>query len=144
VIVLQYATFKVGENTFGVDVRVVQEVLRPHPITRVPLAPPAIAGLINLRGQVVTAVDMRQRLGLPPNDGERESMNVVARLGDGVVSLLVDSIGDVIEVDDADFEAPPETLTGPSRGLVLGAYKLDSTLLLALDVIRVADIDVAA
>ena len=143
-IVLQYATFKVGENTFGVDVRVVQEVLRPHPITRVPLAPPAIAGLINLRGQVVTAVDMRQRLGLPPNDGERESMNVVARLGDGVVSLLVDSIGDVIEVDDADFEAPPETLTGPSRGLVLGAYKLDSTLLLALDVIRVADIDVAA
>jgi purine-binding chemotaxis protein CheW len=144
VIVLQYATFKVGENTFGVDVRVVQEVLRPHPITRVPLAPAAIAGLINLRGQVVTAVDMRQRLGLPPNDGERESMNVVARLGDGVVSLLVDSIGDVIEVDDADFEAPPETLTGPSRGLVLGAYKLDSTLLLALDVIRVADIDVAA
>lgn len=143
-IVLQYATFKVGENTFGVDVRVVQEVLRPHPITRVPLAPAAIAGLINLRGQVVTAVDMRQRLGLPPNDGERESMNVVARLGDGVVSLLVDSIGDVIEVDDADFEAPPETLTGPSRGLVLGAYKLDSTLLLALDVIRVADIDVAA
>ncbi len=143
-IVLQYATFKVGENTFGVDVRVVQEVLRPHPITRVPLAPPAIAGLINLRGQVVTAVDLRQRLGLPPNDGERESMNVVARLGDGVVSLLVDSIGDVIEVDEADFEAPPETLTGPSRGLVLGAYKLDSTLLLALDVIRVADIDVAA
>ena len=141
---LQYATFKVGENTFGVDVRVVQEVLRPHPITRVPLAPPAIAGLINLRGQVVTAVDLRQRLGLPPNDGERESMNVVARLGDGVVSLLVDSIGDVIEVDEADFEAPPETLTGPSRGLVLGAYKLDSTLLLALDVIRVADIDVAA
>ena len=143
-IVLQYATFKVGENTFGVDVRVVQEVLRPHPITRVPLAPPAIAGLINLRGQVVTAVDLRQRLGLPPNDGERESMNVVARLGDGVVSLLVDTIGDVIEVDEADFEAPPETLTGPSRGLVLGAYKLDSTLLLALDVIRVADIDVAA
>ena len=141
---LQYATFKVGENTFGVDVRVVQEVLRPHPITRVPLAPPAIAGLINLRGQVVTAVDLRQRLGLPPNDGERESMNVVARLGDGVVSLLVDTIGDVIEVDEADFEAPPETLTGPSRGLVLGAYKLDSTLLLALDVIRVADIDVAA
>ena len=141
---IQYATFKIGENTFGVDVRVVQEVLRPHPITRVPLAPSAIAGLINLRGQVVTAVDMRQRLGLPPNTGERESMNVVARLGDGVVSLLVDSIGDVIEVDDADFEAPPETLTGPSRGLVLGAYKLDSTLLLALDVIRVADIDVAA
>jgi purine-binding chemotaxis protein CheW len=61
-----------------------------------------------------------------------------------VVSLLVDSIGDVIEVDEADFEAPPETLTGPSRGLVLGAYKLDSALLLALDVIRVADIDVAA
>lgn len=141
---LQYATFKIGENTFGVDVRVVQEVLRPHPITRVPLAPASIAGLINLRGQVVTAVDMRQRLGLPPNTGERESMNVVARVGDAVVSLLVDSIGDVIEVDDSDFESPPETLSGPARGLVLGAFKLDSTLLLALDVVRVADIDVAA
>ena len=141
---IQYATFKIGENTFGVDVRVVQEVLRPHPITRVPLAPAAIAGLINLRGQVVSAVDMRQRLGLPPNTGERESMNVVARVGDGVVSLLVDSIGDVIEVDDALFESPPETLSGPARGLVLGAFKLDSALLLALDVVRVADIDVAA
>lgn len=133
-------TFTVDHYLFGVDVATVQEVIRPQEMTRVPLAADAVGGLINLRGQVVTAVDLRTRLGLPAGDPERAAMNVVVRTPDGAVSLLVDTIGDVVETSDAVFEAPPETLTGPGRLLVLGAYKLDGRLLLALDVARAVDV----
>jgi purine-binding chemotaxis protein CheW len=133
-------TFTVDHYLFGVDVATVQEVIRPQEMTRVPLAAEAVGGLINLRGQVVTAVDLRTRLGLPPGDPEKASMNVVVRTPDGAVSLLVDTIGDVVETSDEVFEAPPETLTGPSRVLVRGAYKLDGRLLLALDVARAVDV----
>jgi purine-binding chemotaxis protein CheW len=108
-------------------------------MTRVPLAVPAVGGLINLRGQVVTAIALRERLGLPA-DPERTPMNVVVRTNDGAVSLLVDTIGDVIEAHDKDFEPPPETLTGPARHLIHGAYKLDGKLLLALDITRTIDV----
>jgi purine-binding chemotaxis protein CheW len=138
-------TFTVAHYLFGIDVATVQEVIRPQEMTRVPLAADAVGGLINLRGQVVTAVDLRKRLGLPPretngSDPERADMNVVVRTHDGAVSLLVDTIGDVVETSDEVFEAPPETLTGPGRHLVLGAYKLDGRLLLALDVARAVDV----
>lgn len=133
-------TFTVEHYLFGVDVATVQEVIRPQEMTRVPLAAHAVGGLINLRGQVVTAVDLRTRLGLPPAEADKPSMNVVVRTPDGAVSLLVDTIGDVVETSDEVFEAPPETLTGPSRTLVQGAYKLDGRLLLALDVTRAVDV----
>jgi purine-binding chemotaxis protein CheW len=133
-------TFTVDQYLFGIDVATVQEVIRPQEMTRVPLAADAVGGLINLRGQVVTAVDLRKRLGLPPGDPDKAAMNVVVRTHDGAVSLLVDTIGDVVETSDDAFEAPPETLTGPGRTLVLGAYKLDGRLLLALDVARAVDV----
>jgi purine-binding chemotaxis protein CheW len=133
-------TFTVDRYLFGVDVATVQEVIRPQEMTRVPLAAQAVGGLINLRGQVVTAVDLRVRLGLPPGTGEKAAMNVVVRTPEGAVSLLVDTIGDVVETSEDVFESPPETLTGPARLLVTGAYKLDGRLLLALDVTRAVDV----
>lgn len=136
----QFTTFTLDGHLFGVEVESVQEVIRYQETTRIPLAPGAIGGLINLRGQVVTALDLRHRLGLPDRPEGEQPMNVVVRTEDGAVSLLVDRIGDVIETDAAHFEAPPDTMTAQARDLILGAYKLDSTLLLALDVPRTVDI----
>src|SRR3954454_16474957 len=107
----QYCTFTVDGHYFGVDVLRVQEVIRAQPMTRVPLAPPVVRGLINLRGQIVTAIDLRRRLGMPDRAADRPPVNVVVRTDDGAVSLLVDEIGDVIAPPEAAFERPPATLT---------------------------------
>lgn len=133
-------TFTLGPLLLGVDVAAVQEVIRPQPMTPVPLAPDAVGGLINLRGQVVTAVDLRRRMGLPGSATSAPSMNVVVRTDGGAVSLLVDTIGDVVETDEGSFEPPPETLTGLAREVVLGAYKLQGRLLLAIDVDSAVDV----
>jgi len=133
----QICSFVLGDLVFGVEVMKVQEVLRAQPMTRVPLASRMVRGLINLRGQIVTAVDVRARFGLPPLTAEREPMNVVLSTGDGVVSLLVDEIGDVLTLDEADFERPPATLPPVFRDVVVGVYKLERSLLLMLDVERI-------
>jgi purine-binding chemotaxis protein CheW len=132
----QLATFWLDGDLFGVEVEHVQEVLRSQSITRVPLAPAAVAGLINLRGQVVTAIELRERLGRKPRPAGQEAVVIVVRLRGEAVSLLVDSIADVVDVDIRDFEAPPDTLDGAARELIRGAYKLSGQLLLALDVNR--------
>ncbi|MDT0274480.1 chemotaxis protein CheW [Blastococcus goldschmidtiae] len=130
----QLATFRLDGDLYGVEVEHVQEVLRSQQLTRVPLAPRAVAGLINLRGQVVTAIELRERLGRPARPEGTDAVVIVVRLDGEAVSLLVDSIADVVDVDAADFEAPPDTLEGQGRDLIRGAYKLDGQLLLALDV----------
>jgi purine-binding chemotaxis protein CheW len=135
----EFCTFVLGESLFGIDVLRVQEVIRYQPMTRVPLAPPVVRGLINLRGQIVTAVDLRRRLGLPDLPADRRPVNVVVATADGAVSLLVDEIGEVRAVSEREFEPAPETLRGPARDLVRGAYKLTDRLLLALDLDRVLD-----
>jgi purine-binding chemotaxis protein CheW len=136
----QFATFYAGDRYLGIDVTRVQEVIRFQTITRTPLAADEIRGLINLRGQIVVAFDLRRRLGLtPPEDGPAP-MNVVVRTPDGLVSLLVDRIGDVLDVDTELFEEPPETLRGESRELIRGAYKLDRALLLELDTDRALEV----
>jgi purine-binding chemotaxis protein CheW len=129
----QLCTFYLNNSLFGVDARDVQEVIRYQEMTEVPNAPQAVSGLINLRGQIVIAIDLRTRLGLSRRDPDKLPMNVVVRSDDGAVSLLVDQIGDVIEVNADSFECPPETLADHARDLVLGAYKLDEKLLLLLD-----------
>jgi purine-binding chemotaxis protein CheW len=138
-----YCTFFLGDHFLGVEAVKVQEVIRYQEMTPVPLSPPEVTGLINLRGQIVTAIDLARRLEL---DGERPEgktpMNVVVHCGDGAVSLLVDEIGDVIDVGEYAFERPPETLKGTARELIRGAYKLPGRLLLALDVEKVVDIKV--
>jgi len=129
----QFTTFKLDQLLFGVEVKQVQEVIRYQEMTRVPLASPVVRGLINLRGQIVTALDLRRRLELPDRAPDKLPMNVVVRSGDEAVSLLVDEIGDVLEVEESSFAPPPETLQGEARKLIRGAYKLNDRLLLMLD-----------
>ena len=129
----QVCTFRLDGHTFGIDVLRVQEIIRHQETTRVPLAPDAVRGLINLRGQIVTAIDLRRRLNLPERSGGTQPVNVVVQTDDGAVSLLVDEIGDVATVTDVAFEPPPNTLRGPAREMIRGAYKLDGRLLLLLD-----------
>lgn len=136
----QYCTFYLDGLFFGVEVKQVQEVIRYQEMTRVPLAPQVVRGLINLRGQIVSAVDLRQRFEMAERPAGKLPMNVVVRADDGPTSLLVDEIGDVLEVREEDFEPAPQTLTGVSRKLVLGAYKLKNRLLLALDTRRTLEL----
>ena len=138
----QFSTFFVGDMYFGVDVLHVQEVLCFQPMTPVPQAPQVIEGLINLRGQIVTAIDMRRRLGMPPREDGQTHMNIVVRTVDGAVSLLVDEIGDVLDMDAANYERPPENLDPAARELIRGVYKLKDRLLLALDEERTVDLAV--
>jgi purine-binding chemotaxis protein CheW len=129
----QYTTFEVAGQLFGVDVAKVVEVLRFSDYTMVPLADKSVGGLINLRGQVIAALDLGVRLGLPPRDMSKPSMNVIVNENAEPVSLLVDKIGDVVELSDDTFEPPPDTLGGPVREMIIGAFKLDDRLMLALD-----------
>lgn len=139
----RFATFLVSDLFFGIDVLSVQEVLRCQPMTRVPRAPDVIEGLINLRGQIVTAVDMRRRLGLTPRLAGATPMNVVVRTEDGAVSLLADEIGDVIEVESDAWEPPPQNIDACARDLIRGVYKLKDRLLLVLDTERTVDLGCA-
>lgn len=129
----QFCTFYLDKLLFGVELKVVQEVIRSLDMTQVPLAPAVVRGLINLRGQIVTAVDLRRRLELEPAPPGLLAMNVVVRSDDGAVSLLVDEIGDVLELDESTFELPPETLRGTVRSMILGVHKLSDRLMLVLD-----------
>ncbi len=134
----QFATFWLGTGLYGIEVERVREVLRTQDITSVPLAPTTVAGLINLRGQVVTTIDLRERLQLEAPDSEAERMLVVVLVAGESIAFLVDRIGGVVDVNDDQFEPPPDTLQGLVRELVLGAYKLEGQLLLGLDVDAVA------
>jgi len=140
----QLSTFFVADMFFGVDVLQVQEVLRFQHMTRVPQAPEVIEGLINLRGQIVTAIDMRRCLGQSNLDADRQPMNVVVRTDDGAISLLVDEIGDVLDVEEDAFEPPPATLQGEVRALIQGVYKLQNRLLLVLDTERALEVSARA
>ena len=139
----QFCTFYLDGLLFGIEVKKVQEVLRHQVMTRVPLAPKLIGGLINLRGQIVTAIDLRLRLDLPERKTDELPMNVVARSEDGAVSLLVDEIGDVVEVSDDAFEQPPDTLRGESRELIRGVYKLPRQLLHVLQLEKMVQLRTA-
>ncbi len=131
---LQFCTFYLDNLLFGVELRGVQEVIRNLDVTRVPLAPPVVTGLVNLRGQIITAVDLRRQLEFPPRPEDATPMNVVVRSDDGAVSLMVDNIGDVIEVEESTFEPPPETLKGKVRSMILGVHKLNDRLMHVLDI----------
>jgi len=136
----QMCTFQLASLFFGLEVHRVQEVLKYRELTQVPLAPNEVRGLINLRGQIVTAIDLRRRLCLPERQECEMPMNIVVRSHEGLVSLLVDEIREVLSVSDEQFEPPPETLNGNIRNLLSGVYKLDDHLLLRLDIDRVLDI----
>jgi purine-binding chemotaxis protein CheW len=136
----QFSTFFVSNLFFGVDVLHVQEVLRFQPMTPVPQAPDVIEGLINLRGQIVTAIDMRRRLQMEKLAGDQPPMNIVVSTPDGAVSLLVDEIGDVLDMDAANYEKPPDNLDPAARELISGVYKMKDGLLLVLDTEKAVEV----
>ena len=137
----QFCTFYLDNYLFGVELLKVQEVLQHLELTEVPLAPFTVRALMNLRGQIVIAIDLRRCLELPERPADHPPMHVVVRTGDDAVSLLVDEIGDVVEVNEQSFEEPPETLRGAVRSSILGVHKLDNQLMLVLDADRVCAID---
>ncbi len=133
----QYSTFRVADMFMGIDLAQVQELLRFQEMTSVPLAPRAIEGLINLRGQIVTALDMRRILGLPAVESEDKlPMNIVIQSEGGLVSLLVDEICDVLDVPLEASTPLPENMPALQRALIEGVYQLDSGLLLILNTNR--------
>ncbi|MCZ6515834.1 MAG: chemotaxis protein CheW [Acidobacteria bacterium] len=136
----QFCTFFLDNHYFGIEVEKVQEVLRFQDMTYVPLAPEVVRGLINLRGQIVTAIDTRRRLDLPPRPKDQLPMNVIIRANDGAMSLLVDEIGDVLDINEETFEEVPDTVQGLSRELLRGVYKLEGRLLLILNTEKAIDL----
>jgi purine-binding chemotaxis protein CheW len=137
----QFCSFFLDGLRFGVDVRKVQEVVPYQEMTRVPLAPPTIRGLLNLRGQIITGIELRRRLDLVERSTDLLPMNVVLRGEDNPVSFLVDDIGEVIEVDADACELAPDTLRGPVRELIQCVYPLDDELLLVLDTAKTLDLN---
>ena len=138
----QYCTFYLDKYYFGIEVEQVQEIMRFQEITPVALAPDVVKGLINLRGQIVTAVDLRCLLELPDREPGEVPMNIVVRTPLGAFSLLADRIGDVLELADSSFETPPDNLDGMAKELIKRAYKLDGTLLLTMEIGKVVSADV--
>jgi purine-binding chemotaxis protein CheW len=135
----QYATFRIQDLLLGIEVTRVQEVIRYQPMTVVPLAPSVVEGLINLRGQIVIAIDTRRSLGLTRAEGDALPMNIVIQSGDGLVSLLVDEIGDVIDVPAEAYAPVPDNMPQEQRELINCVYDLPSGLMLVLDTARVLE-----
>ncbi len=130
----QLTTFYVGHELFGIEVMKVQEVTgNPH-VVPVPLAPEFVRGLVNLRGQIATAVGLSELFAQKKNENKKEEMSVVCKSEGNLISLVVDSIGDVVEVDRHKFEKTPDTVPQTLRRFVKGVYKMDGVLLSVLDI----------
>ena len=138
-----WCTFRLGGHQYGIDVRRVQEVLGACDVSPLPLAPRGVRGLVNLRGQIVTAIDPRVLLDVPGRTDARSPHLVVTHAG-SPVSLLVDSVGDVERVPDAGLQPAPDTLELRRRALVKGAAPLPGRLLVVLDLDRVLEAAFAA
>jgi purine-binding chemotaxis protein CheW len=136
----QFSTFFVSDRLYGIDVMSVQEITKKMNATQVPLAPSFVYGLINLRGQIATAVGLRELFELKDKPQNHESMNVVCKSDGMLLSLLVDQIGDVIEVDDASFEPTPETVAPGVERFMQGVYKIPGNLLSIIEVKKIIDI----
>lgn len=129
-------SFWLMDMYFGIEVLTVQEVIRHHDLTPVPLASEVVSGLMNLRGQIITVIDLRRRMELPARETDDRPMHLVVHGESGPVSFAVDRIGDVVYVPESAYEPPPGNLTGAARELICGAHKLDDALLLELDTYR--------
>jgi purine-binding chemotaxis protein CheW len=136
----EFVSMMIGGQLFGVPVLKVQDILGAQRITRIPLAPPEVAGSLNLRGRIVTAIDVRLRLGLPPRPESEPPMSVVVDHGGELYSLLVDSVGEVLNLEARDFERNPPTLDPRWRDFSDGIYRLQQTLLVVLNVARLLQI----
>lgn len=135
----EFLTMLVAGQLFGVPVLQVQDVLGERKVTKVPLAPKEVAGAMNLRGRIVTAISLRQKLRLPEATGGAKTMYIVVEYQNELYSLIVDSVGDVLSLPDKDFEKTPATIDPYWRDLALGIYRLKGQLLVILDVPSMLD-----
>jgi len=136
----EYVTLTIAGQWFGIPVLTVQDVLGPRDVARIPLADPVIAGSINLRGRIVTVIDMRKRLGLPPRPADKAGMNVVVEHGGNLYSLLIDAVGEVMEVPGDKYEKNPATIDPLWREFSEGIYRLKNQLLIVLNVEKLFDV----
>lgn len=134
-----FVTMFIEGQLFGIPVLTVQDVLGAQKITRIPLAPPEVAGSLNLRGRIVTAIDVRKRLRLKARPDSEKGMSVVVEMTGELYSLMVDSVGEVLSLPGAAFERNPPTLDPLWRDFSAGIYRLDGKLLVVLDVPRLLD-----
>ena len=139
----EFVTFIIDGQLFGIPVLGVQDVLAAHKVMHIALAPSEIAGALNLRGRIVTAFDVRRRLGLEPRDPSKESMSIVVEHSGELYSLLVDSVGEVLALSLSSHEKNPPTLSSAIREYSAGIYRLDEQLLVVLDVDRLLDYEPA-
>ena len=135
----QYVSITIADQMFGIPVLIVHDVLGPQRITRIPLAPAEVAGSLNLRGRIVTAIDVRTRLGLERRPEENAGMSVVVEHGGESYSLMVDSVGEVLTLPMHEFQRNPPTLDARWREVSLGIFRLNQELLVILDVDRLLD-----
>ena len=135
-----FVTFVINEQMFGIPVLGVQDILSPDRIASIPLAPPEVKGSINLRGRIVTVIDVRVRLGLERRVGDNEGMGVTVEHQNELYTLLVDKIGDVISLSSELHENNPGTLDQVWREYAAGVYRLEGRLMVVLDVERLLDI----
>ena len=141
---IEYVTVSLDEHLFGLPISTVQDVFVPDRLTQVPLSQPEIAGVLNLRGRIVTAIDMRRRLGLPPRRDEVAMIAVGIELRGESYGLLVDAVGEVMKLAKDACEAKPINLDARLADVTAGIYRLDGQLLVVLDVERVFDMSVSA
>lgn len=134
-----FVTLSLGGQLCGIDVGIVRDVLGELPIARVPLAPEAVAGSLNLRGRIVTAIDLRRRLGLPPRPGTARPMSVVVDRQGELYSLLVDAVGEVLALPRAGLEEQPPTLDATWRLASRGVHRLEGRLMVVLDAARLLE-----
>ncbi len=134
-----FVTMTIDNQLFGIPVLLVQDVLGPQHINIIPLAPPEVAGSLNLRGRVVTAIDVRKRLGLPPRAADDPGMSVVVEHGSDLYSLIIDSVGEVLSLPASASESIPATLDKLWQSITNGIYQLDDQLMVELDIDRVLD-----
>jgi purine-binding chemotaxis protein CheW len=137
----QLCGFKIKGDYYAISVLDVQEVIKPHSLTTVPLSPDYVKGLINLRGQIVTSISLRKLFGMEDNECD-DHMNIIVRNGDSLYALMVDEILDVIDVEEQTFESIPETISENIKKYIKGVYKLESNLLILLDLEKVLTVDV--
>lgn len=130
-----FLTIHVGGQIFGIPILQVQDVLGDIKVTRIPLAPPQVCGALNLRGRIVTAIDVRKCLGLPAStEATKERMSVVVTHDDELFSLVIDSVGDVLTLKDKEYEPNPATLDITWKAVSLGIYRLDGKIMVVLDI----------
>ena len=130
----EFLTFTVEKQIFGLPLASVSDVLDARPLTPVPLAPPEVAGSLNLRGRIITAIDVRRRLGLPAMTPGAEHMSIVTESDGELFNLIVDAVGEVIAVSDDQYEDNPVTLDAAWRRFSAGIYRLDEGLMVVLNV----------